>query len=112
MAKLPLALENIGELNEGAFGAEVNLELKRAVEHCFTNPSLEGVRKVKIEIEVQPKMDNLGGTRIEITPSVVLSRPKAKGRTEHLAASYRNGKVDASIITDQQGTPYDSEGSN
>jgi hypothetical protein len=112
MAKLPLALENIGELNEGAFGAEVNLELKKAVEHCFTHPGIEGLRKVKIEIEVGPKADNLGGTRIEITPSVVLSVPKAKGRTEHLSASYRNGKVDAAIITDQQGTLYDGEGSN
>lgn len=63
-----VTLENIGEMSDGAVAAQFQRHLTRAISDCEDRPGDKTARKLVLEVEVIPVMEQMDGGGL---PSIV-----------------------------------------
>ncbi len=111
MERLELSLGNLGELEQGAFGPEVDLVMRQVIDHIYRYSGLNASRKVTIELEFKPVFNNKGLMEgVQVTPSVIGKVPKSKGLGQFIAVRRTAaGQIEAFITADRQGGLFEGE---
>ena len=113
-AKQTLSAATLHRLDDGLVGKVIDEALQKILTDCEDRPGLGKARKVTVEIELKPELDERSNALRGVDSTVVVkaSIPATGTRTEFLYTSYDTSgkKVDAALPNSHQdGINFDSE---
>lgn len=101
-SNLLFTIDTLGDIDDGAVRLVVDHALAEALADCNARPFLEKARRLIIQVEIEPKVNERGGmTGVTAEVAVALKVPPRSVRPEYLRTTVKGDDVEAYLPSER-----------